>query len=409
MRGLVLASVALLILGLWAVLSVANARRPFRAWPLIGISWMSAWVKTELAPHLVVLGTIAAGVLVGLGGLDHTIGGIGLAGVVIADAVAIPLIARALQSTKAIDEVVDELDPHESVTRYPRRHIAFPFLAWRRRDVRRVNGIRYRGRRKLDVYLPPDEFDEPRPAIVHVHGGAWMIGSRREQGVPLLGHMAANGWVGFNVDYKLSPRATWPDHLDDIRHAVEWVREHADEYGVDPSFIAITGGSAGGHLSALAGLTIPGLAATVPFYGVYDLLDEDGRHVPMLQFLLERFIFKVRRRKDPDRYRDASPMFRVHPDAPPFFVIHGESDSLVPVEEARAFVERLRAASNERVLYAEMHGGQHAFDVIPSWRTIPVIEAIERFLATVRAASASSSEAPSAGSDSQRAASRSAS
>jgi len=230
------------------------------------------------------------------------------------------------------------------------------------------------------------ESGEPRPAIVHVHGGAWMVGSRREQGVPLLGHLAANGWVGFNVDYRLSPRATWPAHIDDVRHAVEWVREHADEYGVDASFIAITGGSAGGHLSALAGLTIPGLAAAVPFYGVYDLLDEEQRHVPMLKFLLERFIFKVRRRKDPDRYRDASPMFRVHPDAPPFFVIHGESDSLVPVEEARAFVERLRAASNERVLYAEMRGGQHAFDVIPSWRTIPVIEAIERFLATVRAA-----------------------
>src|SRR3954452_13606516 len=237
MPSLMLFSIALFVLGLWAVLSVINARRPARNFLLIGISWMSAWVTTELAPHLVVLGTIAAGVLVGLGGLDHTIGWIGLAGVVIADAVAIPLIARALQSTKAIDKVVDELDPHESVTRYPRAHIAFPFLAWRRKDVRRVNGIRYRGRRKLDVYLPPDEFDEPRPAIVHVHGGAWMIGSRREQGVPLLGHMAANGWVGFNVDYRLSPRATWPDHLDDIRHAVEWVREHADEYCVDPSFI----------------------------------------------------------------------------------------------------------------------------------------------------------------------------
>ena len=382
----VIASVALLILGVSAVLGVINQRRPARAWWLIGVSWMAAWVATELAPQLVIAGTALGVVLVALGALDHTVGWIGLAGVVAADVVAIPLILNALRTATRLEEIVGELDPHESVTRYPRRHIAFPFLAWRRRDVRRVNGIRYRGRRKLDVYLPPDECDEPRPAIVHVHGGAWMIGSRREQGVPLLGHMAANGWVGFNVDYRLSPRATWPDHLDDVRHAVEWVREHADEYGVDPSFIAITGGSAGGHLSALAGLTIPGLAAAVPFYGVYDLLDEDGRHVPMLQFLLERFIFKVRRRKDPDRYRDASPMFRVHPDAPPFFVIHGESGSLVPVEEARAFVERLRAVSNERVLYAEMRGGQHAFDVIPSWRTIPVIEAIERFLATVHTA-----------------------
>ena len=403
-------SIALFVLGLWAVLSVINARRPARNFAFIGISWMSAWVTTELAPHLVVGGTIAAGVLVGLGGLDETIGWIGLAGVVIADAVAIPLIARALQTANAIDEVVDELDSHESVARYPRRHIAFPFLAWRRKDVRRVNNIRYRGRRKLDIYLPKDtEPGERRPAIIHVHGGAWMIGSRKEQGVPLLGHLAANGWVGFNVDYRLSPKSAWPAHIEDVEHAVEWVREHADEYGVDPDFIAITGGSAGGHLTALAGLTIPGLAAAVPFYGVYDLLDEDRRHVPMLQHILERVVFKVKRRDDPQRYRDASPMFRVHADAPPFFVIHGESDSLVPVEEARLFVERLRETSDERVLYAEMAGGQHAFDVIPSWRTIPVIEAIERFLANVRAASGSSSAAPSADTDSPRAASHSAS
>src|SRR3954454_8258814 len=336
MRGLVLASVALLILGLWAVLSVANARRPFRAWALIGISWMSAWLTTELAPHLVLFGTVSAGVAIGLGPLEHTAGVIGLAGVVVADAVAIPLIVRALQTAKALEDIVDELDPHESAARYPRRHVAFPFLAWRRRDVRRINGIRYRGRRKLDVYLPKDaDPDERRPAIIHVHGGAWVIGSRKEQGVPLLGHLAANGWVGFNVDYKLSPRATWPEHLDDVRAAVEWVREHAGEYGVDPGFVAVTGGSAGGHLTAMAGLTIPGLAAAVPFYGVYDLLDEQRRHVPMLQHILERVVFKVRRRDDPHRYRDASPSERVHAGAPPFFVIHGERDSLVPVEEAR--------------------------------------------------------------------------
>jgi acetyl esterase/lipase len=375
-------SVALLILGLAAVLGLANARRPLRNPVLIGVSWLAAWVTTELAPHLVVGGTVLAGVLAGLGGVEHASGVIGLALVVL----AIPLIVRARQSAEHVDEAVAELDPYEPRVRYPARHVALPFLAWRRRDIRRVNGIEYvptRPRRKLDVYLPREAGDH-RPAIIHVHGGAWVIGSRKEQGVPLLGHLAANGWVGFNVDYRLSPRATWPDHLDDVRAAVEWVRAHAGEYGVDPDFIAITGGSAGGHLTAMAGLTIDGLAAAVPFYGVYDLLDEDRRHVSMLQHVLERLVFKARRADDPQRYRDASPLFNVHPGVPPFFVIHGESDSLVPVEEARRFVERLRAVSGERVLYAEMRGAQHAFDVIPSWRTIPVIEAIERFLAAVR-------------------------
>jgi acetyl esterase/lipase len=179
-----------------------------------------------------------------------------------------------------------------------------------------------------------------------------------------------------------------------VKRAIAWVREHADKYGVEPSFIAITGGSAGGHLCALAALTAndpelqPGfeeadtsVAACVPFYGVYDLLDSDGVNLPLVQWLLERVVFKASRRQAPERFRAASPIYRVHSEAPPFLVIHGEADSLVPVEGARRFVARLRGVSRAPVLYAEMQGAQHAFDVLASWRTIPVIEAIEQFLA----------------------------
>jgi acetyl esterase/lipase len=244
--------------------------------------------------------------------------------------------------------------------------------------------------------MPSAPAESPRPAVVQVHGGAWIIGSRREQGIPLLTHMAANGWVGFNVDYRLSPRATFPDHIVDVKRAIAWVRENADEYGVDPSFVAITGGSAGGHLSALAALTAedaelqPGfeeadtsVAAAVPFYGVYDLLNEGGEALPMLDRFIWPLVFKARPRDDPDRFRAASPMHRVHPGAPPMFVVHGEHDSLIAAAEARRFVERLREQSEETVLYAEMKGGQHAFDIVPSWRTVPVVEAILGFLATI--------------------------
>jgi acetyl esterase/lipase len=271
---------------------------------------------------------------------------------------------------------------------------------FRRRGVRVLRGVEYarvgRVRLKLDVYMPTAPAVQPRPAIVQVHGGGWIIGSRREQGIPLLMHLAAAGWVGFNIDYRLSPRATFPDHLVDVKRAIAWVREHAAEYGADPGFVAVTGGSAGGHLSALAALTAddptlqPGfedadtsVAACVPFYGVYDFLDEDGLHLPLLHRVLERAVFKATRAEAPGRFRDASPVHRIHPDAPPTFVVHGERDSLVPVEEARRFVAKLREVSREPVLYAEMKGGQHAFDVVPSWRTVPVIEAIQRFLATV--------------------------
>jgi acetyl esterase/lipase len=401
----------LLGLGAAALLGTANALRPTRATMLVGVSWVSAWATVELAPHLVLGSGLAAGALVALGALEEWPGWVGLCALLAADGVAIPAIVRARRSKLGLGEVVTELDPGEPAVPYPRSHIALPFLAWTRRDVRRVGGVSYAGagrpRPKLDVYAPREPATEPRPAIIQVHGGGWILGSRREQGVPLLTHLAANGWVGFNVDYRLSPRSTWPAQIVDVKRAIAWVRENGERFGADPSFVAITGGSAGGHLSALAALTAgdpafqPGfedadtsLAACIPFYGVYDMLDAEGLHLPIVRHVLERLVFKTTRRRDPDRFRAASPLYRVHEDAPPFFVIHGERDSLVPTVEARRFCDRLREESRSPVLYAEMRGGQHAFDLIPSWRTIPVLDAVERFLATVHRAERGAVAAP---------------
>ena len=126
--------------------------------------------------------------------------------------------------------------------------------------------------------------------------------------------------------------------------------------------ICITGGSAGGHLTALAGLTVndpdyqPGfedadtsLAAVVPFYGIYDLTDSNGFYYPQIRdWVYERIVFKRPFAEAEELYRSASPSFRVHADAPPFLVIHGERDTLVPVEDARDFVDRLREVSARR-------------------------------------------------------------
>jgi acetyl esterase/lipase len=395
------AALLLLGLGLVAALGTVNALRPARVWWLVVGSWAAAWVTIELAPHLILGSALAAAALVALGALDHTLGVVGIVLLAAADLVGVVFTWRALRSVVAARDAVAELEPDPEIPRFPRGHIAFPFLMWRRKGVRHERGVVYARHGvfplKLDVYRPAAPAKEPRPAIVQVHGGAWVSGSRKEQGIPLLNHLAANGWVGFNVNYRLSPYATWPDHAVDVKRAIAWVREHADEYEVDPSTIAVTGGSAGGHVCAFVALTAddqslqPGfedadtsVAAAIPFYGVYDLLDEDTIHVPLLRWVLERYVFKAFRDDHPEVFRDGSPTYRVHPGAPPFLVIHGDADSLVPVEDARTFVERLREATDSPVLYAEMHGGQHAFDLIPSLRTVPVIEAIERFLHVVR-------------------------
>ena len=396
-----LAAILLLGLGLVAAIGCANALRPARVWWLVIGSWAAAWLTIELAPHLIAASALVAAALVALGALSHPVGVVGLALLVVADLVGAFFAWRALRSVAAARDAVAELDPEPEVPRFPRSHVVLPFLMWRRRGVRHERGVVYARHGafplKLDAYIPTAPASGPRPAIVQVHGGGWVSGTRKEQGIPLLNHLAANGWVGFNINYRLSPYATWPDHAVDVKRAIAWVREHAADYDVDPSFVAITGGSAGGHICAFVALTSedkslqPGfedadtsVAAAIPCYGVYDMLDEDSLHIPILHWVLERYVFKAFREDDPEKFRDASPTYRVHSGAPPFLVVHGDADSLTPVKDARRFVERLREATDSPVLYAEMHGGQHAFDLVPSFRTAPVIEAIERFLHTVR-------------------------
>src|SRR5260221_9677843 len=123
-------------------------------------------------------------------------------------------------------------------------------------DVERVQNLSYgpSGRRNLiDVYR---NRSHPRgaPVLIHVHGGAWVPVSHKDhQGKPLMLHLASRGWVCFAPNYRLSPPAVFPDHVIDVKKAIAWVREHAAEFGGDPNFIAIAGGSAGGALSSAPG------------------------------------------------------------------------------------------------------------------------------------------------------------
>lgn len=232
----------------------------------------------------------------------------------------------------------------------------------------------------LDVWRRPD-VPGLTPVLIQIHGGGWSIGDNRTQGVPLMTHMSEAGWTCVAPRYRLSPRATWPQHLDDIRRAIDWVRADIERFGGDPSFIALTGGSAGGHLAALAGLTAdPPVQAVVPFYGIYDWVDADHENNPAVHHLLEHHVVKRRATDAPDVFENASPVEHVKADAPPFFVLHGTNDSLLHVEPARRFVEELRAVSHQPVLYAELPLGQHSFDLFRTPRSRGACAAVEIFL-----------------------------
>jgi acetyl esterase/lipase len=226
-----------------------------------------------------------------------------------------------------------------------------------------------------------------------------VLGGKRGQGLPLMLHMARRGWICVSATYRLSPAATFPDHLLDAKRALVWIREHGAEYGADPSFVAVTGGSAGGHLAALLALTAnqpalqPGcervdtrVQACVPVYGVFDL----SRRIhpiegAMFRRLVDGMLMKTTPERSPDAFARASPAALVHPEAPPFLIVQGELDSMVPAGHARDFHAVLRATSRAPVALAIVPHAQHAFDVFPSLRTQEVVHGVARFLDAVRA------------------------
>jgi acetyl esterase/lipase len=393
-----------------SVVTTINAIRPV-PWSIVSIlSFFGGWLATELAVHRLLLQIavlVAFPLLGGLHGWQGMVAVLLMAGSI---AGTLYLIAIARGAGEVAEQALKEGLGEDYLSRIDEelasRHD--PTIPWLRLllpfrmglpEVERSKNIAYgpHGRRNyLDVYRRKDH-PTGCPTLLQIHGGGWVIGNKDQQGIPLMQHLTARGWVCVAPNYRLSPRGTFPDHLVDLKKAIAWVRQHGAEYGADPDFIVVTGGSAGGHLTALVALTQndpeyqPGFEsadtsvfAAVPYYGVYDFTGRAGLRGKQgekgMRRFLERAVMKTKLAEDPDGWAKASPLDRVTPDDPPMFVIHGRNDTLVPVGEARQFVEKLRRISKEPVVYAELPGAQHAFDVFPSIRTAHIIRAIERYV-----------------------------
>lgn len=394
---------------LFGALYTLNAYRPFRL-PVATVPvFFASWLTTELALHHIAWQAVASAIFIRLGALDAWPGWAGL-GITLASWVGLAGLVRVglgagREMETSLREALgdgyrDEIDP-DLAGRHgvgvPRHRLALAFYT-RRRDVVLTRNLSYgpAGRRnRLDVWQRRD-CPIGCPVLVWIHGGAWVIGQKYQQALPMLNHFASQGWVCVSANYRLSPRARFPDHLVDVKRVLAWVRAEIGEYGGDPSFVALSGGSAGGHLVSLAALTAgdpeyqPGfedadtsVQACVPFYGVYDFTNRFQSR-PSLEAwgfrrLLEQRVMKTPLATDPESYRKASPIDRIHEDAPPFLVIHGTHDVLAPVRDAREFASRLRETSREPVVYAELRGAQHAFEVFHSIRTTHVVAGVERF------------------------------
>ena len=267
-------------------------------------------------------------------------------------------------------------------------------------------------RQQLDIYRPAQIPPQGCPVLLQIHGGAWMLGDKGSQALPLMYHLASKGWICVAANYRLSPSVGFPTHLEDCKRALCWIRQHGREYGMDTDFVAVTGGSAGGHLSALMGLTAnrpelqpdnPGVdtsvQACIPFYGIYDFLvryDQHPNRQTYERFLTGRVLHESVH-DNPALWDLASPVAQIHADAPPFMVIHGTHDSLAAVAEGRVFSAKLRGVSRQPVVYVEMPGAEHAWEIVHSLRTEHTIDGVHRFLEWVRAGSAGSGDGGTAG------------
>ena len=298
----------------------------------------------------------------------------GLALIMWRELLAGPVVARALRRDLGLGGTIGLSVGRPVGRRVPGRLAVWP-LPLRPRDVQRIANISYgpAGRRnRLDLYRHRSR-PAGAPVLIHFHGGHFRMGGKSREARALFYRLAGQGWVCISADYRLREAGRFPASQVDAKRVIAWARQHAAEYGADPSLLVVAGGSAGAHLASMAALTAndpvfqPGfehadtsVSAAVCLYGYYGNRDLAGP-VP------------------------SSPRAYVRRDAPPFFVAHGDNDSFIPAVQAQSLVDALRSGSINPVVYAQLPGAQHSFDLLHSVRFQYVIDGIEAFTAWVRA------------------------
>ncbi|MGW7088833.1 alpha/beta hydrolase fold domain-containing protein [Streptomyces sp. NPDC054871] len=202
---------------------------------------------------------------------------------------------------------------------------------------------------ELDLWLP-EAGNGPAPLVLFVHGGAWRRGRRDDMGLRTrhwnpgpFARIAAAGFAVVCADYRLSGEARFPAPLEDLRTALRWLALRGPELGVDPTRTVMWGESAGGHLASLLALD-PEVSATgaVIWYAPSDLTVPRGPFDPQSTETPEALLLGAAPATVPELARAASPVTRVHRDAPPFLLIHGEQDTMVPATHSKALAARLR-------------------------------------------------------------------
>ncbi|TDW21917.1 alpha/beta hydrolase [Kribbella kalugense] len=261
----------------------------------------------------------------------------------------------------------------------------------RARNLRSTKGIGYAGKLKLDLLIP--QGSGPRPLVLYLPGGGF-VAARRMMAAKQRQYLAAAGYVVASIDYRTTTvGATYRDGLTDVAAALEFLRSHATEYGIDPDRVAVWGESAGGYLASMAG-TEPGnrITAVVDFFGASDLasiaegfegeivaaLTGPGAAIPAYVLGPDRAAAD-----HPDEMRQADPATRVTADTPPFLLLHGDDDRVIPPMQTARLHQALREAGVDSTRYVVTGGGHGDLSDNPElWTSKQLMDLVVDFLRT---------------------------
>jgi acetyl esterase/lipase len=248
---------------------------------------------------------------------------------------------------------------------------------------------------KLDIYHPTSS-STPRPAVVFLHGGGWSAGGKRSF-QRQAAYLAAQGYVCASINYRLSQEAPYPAALYDAKAAVRWMRANAQKYGIDPSRIAASGGSAGGQLAALIGTTAdvktmegdrgnPGYSSAVQAVVVFNPLTdfvsalEETQSPAAVTKAIVAFLGGPLE-KVPEVYMSASPIAHISSASPPFLFLHGSSDTTLPFSQSTEMRDALEAVGVRAELFTANGANHGFFNAAPFYQ--PTLVRMQRFLDSV--------------------------
>lgn len=363
-----MASPLLFTYGFVALLLTINAlrrlRRPTAPLPPL---WLPAMITSSLAPFWLLSRLAVGAVLVLAGGTDLAMGRMGLWMLALSVLGLLVVLGRDARSARRLNDRI----------RTPLFEEAMPTLLTGRPmptppSIEQVDDVPYDDSNTFAMIRPRDGSSR-RPVFVYVHGGGWTGGGPQKQARRMYHSLAEAGWVVVALRYPLAPEATICDQVLAIKRALRHVTDNADRYDIDPRSIVLSGSSAGGHLAALTALRQSGdlggdvrdidLIGCVPMYGIYDMVNRN-RTRPNWPYV-DRDVMRGSYDQKPEEFHAVSPLDHVHPDAPPFLVIHGTHDSLVPIAEAEVFVDAMERVGAD-VEFVPVLGAQHGFDAVSS-------------------------------------------